>query len=186
MVLFDSTIAAWQNKLLYDSVRPFSAIRHVYGSAPLATYAASAREAVTDLPADEFASYVPVADHSDHPSTSACICNALAGAMRLYFGTEALNFTRPVPAGSSRVEPGSTPAQTLALNFPTWQDFADACGQSRIDAGLHFPAAVAAASACEGIGKGGYAYWQTLIDGTAPARGPSKGLPADGAYWWTK
>jgi hypothetical protein len=32
VVLFDSMIPTWQNKNLYDAVRPFTAIRTVYGN----------------------------------------------------------------------------------------------------------------------------------------------------------
>ena len=81
------------------------------------------------------------ADHSEYPSASACLCEALAAAMKLYFDTPKLNFTRPVPAGSSRNEPG-VPAQTIFLSYTSWDGFVKACGQSRIDGGLHFPAAV--------------------------------------------
>lgn len=73
---------------------------------------------------------------------------------------------------------GITPAADTLLRFPTWTDLASDCGQSRVWAVVHFQAAVdASAAVCDVFGDMAYEYLNTLIDGTAPLRPPSRGRP---------
>lgn len=44
--------------------------------------------------------------------------------------------------GESVVEPGITPPEDTEIEFKTWTDFVNDCGQSRIWGGVHFPDAV--------------------------------------------
>ena len=83
-------------------------------------------------------------------------------------------------AGSSLIEPGVTPAEDLTVTFETWTELEELCGQSRVWAGVHFPAAVEASmDMCHKFGDSMYAYYETLMDGTAPERGPSLALEPD-------
>jgi hypothetical protein len=43
-----------------------------------------------------------------------------------------------IPAGSSRVEPGITPAADVTLAWPTFHAAADQAGRSRRYGGIHF------------------------------------------------
>ncbi len=175
----DGSIVTWQEKARYDAVRPFSAIRHIYGDELVAAWAGPGAGA-GEIPASQWLSYLPEADHPEYPSGSTCGCYAQAQAVRRFSGTDDLNWSVAYPAGSSRVEPGFTPAEDLTLSFPTWTDFARDCGQSRVWAGVHFPAAVeASADLCGGFGDLAYEYYQTLMDGTAPARPAAQPLTAD-------
>ena len=70
------------------------------------------------------------------------------------------------PAGSSKVEPGTTPAQDVTLTYATVDALAAACGASRLDGGMHFTGAVqAGADLCKGIGTAGFEYASDLIGG---------------------
>jgi hypothetical protein len=78
--------------------------------------------------------------------------------------------------GSSRIEPGLTPAVAIDLVFPNWTQFAADCGQSRVWAGIHFQSAVdESVKLCDVFGERAYDYVKALIDGVAPVRGPSQG-----------
>lgn len=177
MAAHDAGIVVWQEKRRYDAVRPFSAIRHNYGDRPVTAWGGPREGTVSDLPASEWKSYLQVADHPEYPSGSACFCYAHAEAARLYLGTDVLNWEVPRPAGSSRIEPGITPAVDISLHFDAWTDFAADCGQSRVWAGVHFQAAVdVSADLCSVFGELAYDYLSSLIDGTAPERPPSEGL----------
>ena len=175
----DGSIVTWQEKARYDAVRPFSAIRHIYGDELVMAWGgpgAGKRE----IPASLWRSYLPEADHPEYPSGSTCGCYAQAQAVRRFSGSDELNWTVAYPAGSSRVEPGFTPTEDLTLNFATWTDFAQDCGQARVWAGVHFPAAVEASAAiCGGFGDLAYEYFETLLDGTAPERPLAQALPVD-------
>lgn len=119
MAAFDAGIVIWQEKRRYDAVRPYSAIRHRYGNQRVTAWGGPGEGTVFDLPANEWKSYLEEADHPEYPSASACFCAAHAQAARLYLESDSLGWTVPQPAGSSRIEPGYTPATDLVLSFPT-------------------------------------------------------------------
>ena len=170
MAAFDAGIVIWRWKRIYDAVRPFSAIRHVYGEQPVTAWGGPGQGTVNDMPASAWRAYLEEADHPEYPSASTCFCAAHAQAARLFLpGGDALGFPVEWPAGSSRIEPGITPAMDTVLVFPTWSGFVDDCGQSRVWAGVHFQAAVdASAALCDVFGDTAHAYLESLLDGTAP------------------
>lgn len=184
MAAFDAGITVWQEKRRFDAVRPYSAIRFIYRNKPVTAWGGPGQGTVNDIPANEWKSYLEEADHPEYPSASTCFCYAQAQAMRSYIplGTatplgDELNFTVHVEEGSSRIEPGITPASNIKLTFDTWSDFAYECGQSRIWAGVHFQSAVdESAKVCGVFGDMANTYLVSLLDGTAPERDPSQGL----------
>ena len=177
--ILDASIVIWQEKARYDAVRPFSAIRHVYGD-ELVTAWAGPGEGTGEIPASQWQAYLPEADHPEYPSASTCGCQAAAQAMRRFTGTDELNWSVSYPAGASSIEPGITPARDLTLTFETWTDFAEDCGQARIWAGVHFPAAVEASAAlCSSFGDMAYDYFSALMDGSADLREPAQALSPD-------
>ena len=180
MAGFDAAIVTWQEKRRYDAVRPFSAIRYVYGDEPVTAWGGPG-EGTVRIPAGAWQSYLPLADHPEYPSASACVCAAQAQALRRYTGTDSTaGWEVFFPAGSSRIEPGVTPAEDLTFPIDTWSDFGRLCGQSRVWGGTHFqPAVDAALTQCTVFGDLAYDYFRTLVDGTAPPRGSSRELPPD-------
>lgn len=157
MAAFDTAIAIWQEKERFDAVRPFSAIAYIYGDELVTAWGGPGQGTVYDLKGSEWTSYLPVADHPEYPSASASFCAAHAEASRLYLGSDQLGYVVPVPQGSSRIEPGFTPAEDLELVFPTWSDFEQNCSMSRFWSGVHFLSSLPAG---ERIGNrvAGYAY----------------------------
>lgn len=175
MAAFDAGIFVWQEKRQHDAVRPFSAIRHAFGS-NLVVARAGSGPGTTLVPASEWKSYLEEADHPEYPSASACFCEAHAQAGRRFLGTDELGLTIEFAAGTSRIEPGSTPSHAIAVEFPTWTAFSEACGQSRVWAGVHFQAAVdESQNICGMFGDLAYAHVMSLVDGTAAPRAPSRG-----------
>jgi hypothetical protein len=57
-----------------------------------------------------------------------------------FTGSDRFGASVTIPAGSSRVEPGITPAVDVVLSWPTFTDAADQAGRSRRYGGLHFKA----------------------------------------------
>jgi hypothetical protein len=135
---WDAGIAGWNNKRFYDAVRPTSAIRHVYANQNITAYGGRGRGTVTNLPGKLWQSYLPVADHPDYPSGTSLFCSAHVEAMRAYLGSDTLGWTVPFPAGSSRFEPGITPAADMSFTFDTWTEFEAVCSRSRVWGGVHF------------------------------------------------
>ncbi|MEX1656946.1 DUF6851 domain-containing protein [Streptomyces pseudovenezuelae] len=135
---FDSLIAAWHHKRAYDTVRPFSAVRHVHGNAPVTAWGGPGRGTVDDIPADEWTGYLPVGNHPEYPSGFTTLCAAQAQAARRMLGDDDLNWTHTFPAGSTQKEAGLVPGSDLELTWETWSAFEDDCAMSRVWAGAHF------------------------------------------------
>ena len=113
-------------------------------------------------------SYLPVANHPEYPSASASFCAAHAQVARRFLGTDALGWSIPVNAGDSKIEPGVTPQANIVLDFPTWSDFEQDCGISRLWGGVHFYPSIPAGQAMgHEIGDVAFDYFQSLVDGTA-------------------
>lgn len=165
---FDGGIAVWKEKYRHDAVRPFSAIRFLHGERPVTAWGGPGRGTVDGLPGRAWTSYLPTGDHPEYPSGSACFCAAYAQAARRHLGLDRLGWQLPVARGSSDIEPGVTPRSDLTLRFDTWTDFERACGDSRIDGGVHFRAAVdEGARMCRPFGDRAYDLVQAHIQGTA-------------------
>lgn len=166
---FDGGIATWQEKARHDAVRPASAARYLYGNGMVTAWGGPGRGTV-NLPANQWSGYLNVADHPEYPSGSSCFCAAHAQASRRFLGSDALGWTVPYPRGSSRVEPGVTPANDTALTFETWTKFETVCGDSRVWGGVHFQAAIEASKPmCTRIGDGAYRFVSRHIAGQVPA-----------------
>ena len=175
----DSSIVIWQEKARYDGVRPFSAITYIYGDQLVEAWGGPGLDQST-LPAHEWQAYLPEADHPEYPSGSTCGCYAMAQAMRRFTGSDELNWSVNYRAGTSRIEPGITPADDITLTFETWSDFASDCGQARIWGGVHFPAAVEASAAlCSVFGDLAFEYFSTLMNGSARLREAAQELAVD-------
>ena len=72
-------------------MRPFSAIKYVYGSSVITAYGGVAAGGKTaTYPAEEYDSFIPVSDHPEFPSASACFCYAFSQALRLWFDSDEL------------------------------------------------------------------------------------------------
>ena len=180
MAQWDAGIVAWQEKLRYDAVRPITAIRYLYGDDLVTAWGGPGRGTV-ELPANQWVSYVQNADHSDYPSGTTIFCSAYAQAFRRYSGSEEIeNFSTVVRAGSSVIEPEVTPVADMRIEFATWTEYEETCGESRLWAGVHFRPSVDASLEIGGaFGDAAYDYWETLIDGTAPLRGAAQKLDPD-------
>ena len=168
---FDGAITTWNEKFRHDAVRPFSAIRYLYGDDPVTAWGGPGRGTVNDLPASQWRSYLSTADHPEYPSASACFCAAHAQASRRFLGSDQFGWSVPAPAGSSRIEPGVTPANDITLGpWETWTDFEQECGMSRHWGGVHFLASIPVGQdLCRPVGDMVYEFVQSHIDGTAPA-----------------
>ncbi|NOU51021.1 vanadium-dependent haloperoxidase [Pseudoalteromonas sp. JBTF-M23] len=143
MTTFDTAITIWDNKYRFDAVRPFSAIRHLYGENEV-DYKGKPGENMHSVRADRWMSYLPVADHPEYPSASASFCAAHAKVSRQFFGTDELNWKLDYSKGSSTLESGVTPTQDISLEFATWTDFEMDCGNSRFWSGVHFKPSIGA------------------------------------------
>lgn len=166
IAVFDSAVTSWYFKRKYDAVRPFSAIRYLYGNTKVTAWGGPGKGTVDDITGNEWRSYLNTADHPEYPSTSSTYCLAYAEAARRFLGTDALDVAITYPKGSSAVEPGITPAADLTLRWDNLTDLADDCRRSRLWAGVHFRAAIENADQfAPKIGELAHTFVQRKLDG---------------------
>ena len=139
--IFDAGICAWDNKRAYASVRPITAIRIAFQGQPIRAWAGPGRGAQTIL-GEEWFPYQPTTfptppfpEYSSGPSNFSA---AGAEILKRFTGSDRFGGSVTFPAGSSRVEPGLTPAADLSLSWATFSDAADQAGISRRYGGIHF------------------------------------------------
>ena len=167
---FDAGIVTWQEKRRFDAVRPFSAIRHVYGDEPVTAWGGT-RTRHRAGPGQRVAELPP---HGGPPGVSVGLGVRLRGAGA---GPAALHRRRTAPMAGRCPGPqdrrsssrASRPAEDLTFRIDTWTDFSRQCGQSRVWGGTHFPPSVDETfERCGVLGDHAYDYFAALVDGTAP------------------
>lgn len=167
IAIWDTIIVAWHYKTKYNTVRPFSAVSHVYGDEEITAWGGPGKGTVDDITGNEWHSYLALTDHPEYPSGSSSIITAYAEAAKLFLGSDEIPIEVPAPKGSSLVEPGITPAEDLTLRFNTWTEFSDAARQSRVWSGVHFPASTQeGAEFGKEVARRAYEFVQRHINGT--------------------
>lgn len=177
---FDAGIFAWQEKAKYDAVRPITAIRTALADEEVTLFDG------TTVDGSEWRPYLDTGDHPEYPSATACFCAAQAEAWKQHYnngpggpdnipmiqtpGGTIPGYQDFLRAGSSVYEQGA-PAADIPIGYTTWSEYVNECGQSRVWGGLHFQDAVdASKEACDDVGALAWAYFETLLDGSAELR----------------
>ena len=139
--VMDAGIIAWWVKVEFDSVRPVTAINHLFKGEMIRAWAGP--NLGTDWVLGEnwrpyqAATFVtpPFAEYiSGHSTFSA----AAAEVLRSFTNSDVFGHSVTFAAGSSGYEPSTVPAAPLALSWATFSDAADEAGVSRIYGGIHF------------------------------------------------
>jgi hypothetical protein len=137
----DAGCCAWDNKRVFDSVRPITAIRTLFRGQSVRAWAGPYQGTKmidgadwfpyqpTTFPAPPFPEY-----SSGHSNFSA----AGAEILRLFTGSDRFGGSTVLPAGSSRIEPGAVPLNDVTLFWATFSEAADQAGMSRRYGGIHF------------------------------------------------
>jgi uncharacterized protein DUF6851/vanadium-dependent haloperoxidase-like protein len=169
LAAFDAGIATWHFKRRFDAVRPFTAIRYLYGDRAVTAWGGPGRGTVNDIKGSEWRSYLNTADHPEYPSASAAICASQAQASRRMTGTDSLGQSVTIPRGGSVIEPGVTPRVDTTLGpWQTWTQWQQECGMSRLFGGVHFRDAITAGGALgTRVGDGAYEFVAAHVQGRA-------------------
>jgi len=142
--LFDSGIAAWDTKRAFDSVRPVTALPLLFHGKKIKAWGSPGKGAV-EMDGSSWIPYqlatFPTPPFPDYVSGHSTYSAAAAQILRLWTGSDRFGMTVTIPAGSSRIEPGITPANDLVLKWQTFTEAADEAGMSRRYGGIHFRAA---------------------------------------------
>jgi hypothetical protein len=138
--IFDASIASWDAKRAFDSVRPIQTIPYLFHGQQIRAWRPFRGTQTFDgslwipyqtntFPTPPFPEYI-----SGHSTFSA------VGAQILTLFTHSDKFGDSVTfrPGSSKTEPGLTPQQEVTLSWATFTDAANQAGISRRYGGIHF------------------------------------------------
>lgn len=166
---YDAILVAWKEKRNYDLVRPTTWIQEQMANVDMMTYAGPGM-GVTTIKGKNFEAWVRVMPHSEYVSGSGCICQAI-----YEYTDEWINFNLglnnsiavplpPFAVGSSKTEPDLTPQTEINIVMDNMLELRNACGQSRLDGGMHFTASIQSSyDLCQGIGSQGVDYTSYLV-----------------------
>jgi hypothetical protein len=139
--VFDASVVAWDNKRAYDSVRPITAIRYLFHGRQVLAWAGP-YQGTRLIDGGDWLPYqpstFPTPPFPEYASGHSNFSAAGAEILRLATGSDRFGASITLPAGSSRVEPGTVPARDVTLSWPTFTDAANQAGLSRRYGGIHF------------------------------------------------
>jgi hypothetical protein len=139
--MFDASIAAWDAKRTYDSVRPITAIPFLFRGKKIRAWGGPG-EGTVEMDGAQWISYqqatFPTPPFPEYVSGHSVYSAAAAEILKQWAGGDRFGYSVTLPAGSSKVEPGITPAQLVTLSWATFSAAADEAGMSRRYGGIHF------------------------------------------------
>jgi hypothetical protein len=139
--LLDASIAVWDCKRVFDSVRPITAIRFLMAGREIRAWGGPFKGTQTIL-GEQWRPYQTGAQPSpafpEFSSGHSAFSAAAAEVLRSYTGSDAFAYSVTIKAGASGVEPGAVPAQDVTLAWSTFSEAADQAGISRRYGGIHF------------------------------------------------
>jgi hypothetical protein len=136
--LLDASIACWDLKRFYDSVRPVTAIPYLFRNHKIRGWNGNSFGL---LPASRWKPFQPpqflTPPFPEYPSGHSTFSAASAEALKNFTGSDRFGFLTVIPAGSSSVE-ANVPRHDVRLSYPTFSAAADQAGLSRRYGGYHF------------------------------------------------
>jgi len=141
--LLDASIAAWDAKRAYDSVRPITAIHYLFANKTVRGWAGLGL-GIQDMEGRRWRPYQPLVmvtpPFPEFVSGHSTFSAAAAEILRRFTGSDVFGYSATLDPGSSRVEPGTFPEQPVTLSWSTFSEAADQAGMSRRYCGIHFRA----------------------------------------------
>ena len=126
---------------MYDSARPVTAIRYLFGGQTVRAWNGPGQNGVLIDGAD-WKPYQPLTfptpPFAEYSSGHSTFSRAAATVLRNFTGSDKFGYSATIAAGSSPVEPGVVPAQAVTLAWKTFREAADEAGMSRRYGGIHF------------------------------------------------
>lgn len=140
--LLDASIAAWDAKRAFDSVRPVSAIHFLFGGKQVDAWGGRFKGKQT-IDGSGWQPYQPVVMSATPPfpefvSGHSTFSAAAAEILKDFTGSNDFGDAVRFGQGISKVEPGLTPTIEVVLSWPTFSAAADQAGMSRRYCGIHF------------------------------------------------
>jgi membrane-associated phospholipid phosphatase len=184
--LFEGSRLTWALKKQYKEARPIQVIRHLFPDSLVSNYKGGEVTGALWMPY-QTANFVtpPFPDFpSGHSTFSQCfalvmgrwfgdripnkICSftSLPLLSPLFVRNKDLNLRRiEIEKGASEIQPKVAPAETVVLEFDTWQDMAESAGISRQYGGIHAQSAhLGGQAVARGVHEALKDSWKLRVD----------------------
>ena len=170
---FDTVLLAWKEKVRYNLIRPTTLIKSGKYGKYFNTYGGP-NKGLQNIRYSDFEAYIRVMPHAEYPSGSGCICRAIYEVTDIilenYYDISnsiPTVFAFPSPIQPfSKVEPSLGQNGPILFNFDNMEQVYQACGQSRLDGGMHFTASISGSEAlCKDIGDSALIFMDEILNG---------------------
>ena len=135
--IFDASIACWDCKRAFDSVRPITAIHYLYTGQQISAWA-GAGKGTQSFDGKMWKSYLATPSFAEYVSGHSTFSAAGAYVLTQIVGSDTCGNSYVAAPGSSLVEPNITPSANITLSWPGFSDAALQAGMSRRYGGIHF------------------------------------------------
>ncbi len=139
--LLDASIAVWERKLEFNSVRPITAIPYLYNGRTIQAWGGPGQKTI-EMDGRNWipyqASTSPTPPFAEFPSGHSTFSAAAATVLRLFTHSDRFGASVSFLSGTSKYEPGTTPATMVTLRWKTFSEAAAEAGMSRRYGGIHF------------------------------------------------
>ena len=148
-------------------MRPISAIRFLFAGREVLAWGGPGL-GPRRIRGEEWRPYLATPPFGEFPSGHSTFSAAAAAVLARFTGSDRFGASATIRAGSSRVEPGTTPAADVVLSWPTFSGAADQAGRSRRYGGIHFRVGdVDGRELGRRVGANAWAKASSYFDGTA-------------------
>ena len=139
--LLDASIAAWDAKRTYDSVRPVTAIRFLFNRKKIRGWGGPGKGTI-EMDGTQWVPYqlrtLPTPPSPEYVSEQSAFSAAAARALEPWTGGQNFEYSVTVTTGSSKIEPEVTPGRPVVLKWGTFQHAADEAGMAGRYGGIQF------------------------------------------------
>ena len=131
----DVSIAVWDCKRHYDSVRPISAVRFLNKGRTIKAWVSG--KGTQAILGETFQTYIPTPSFPEYFSGHSTFSAASAQVLSMFTKKSDFGLSVTIAPGTSPNEPG-IPTQPVTLSWKKFKDAADQAGMSRRFGGIHF------------------------------------------------
>ena len=139
--MLDTSIAVWESKRFYDSERPITAIRTLFGGKPIRAWGGP-NQGTRTIDGAKFLPYeradVVTPPSPEYAAEESAFAFAAAEVLRRFTGSDRFGEAFVAEERSSHIEPGRTPRCDVKLCFKTFSSAARQAGRAGQLRGVHF------------------------------------------------
>jgi hypothetical protein len=139
--MMDADIAAWDAKRFDDSARPATTVPLLYRDKKIRAWGCPGKGTM-EMDGGQWTPYqaatLPTPASPEYISETSTESAAAARVLALWTGSDRFGYSVTIAKGSSKIEPGATPAAEIVLKWGTFSEAADEAGMAGRCAGVHF------------------------------------------------